>query len=178
MHSKPVLSGHSKRRPKLSLTWVRCGTWLYRFLIFATLLTLKTDYRLMKVKSIAECSNGSILQYFRPSLNYHLSLSSLFCLFLSGHLKTCATVLCFYRRGGKSHSQSPSGDQHCQRTELTTNMELISSQRPTIIQLICFILIWNSTWMMTFQKRRTAWWTTTTRVKTMAILIPSTRQMQ
>ena len=30
------------------------------------------------------CSNGSILQYFRPSLSYHLSLRSLFSLFLSG----------------------------------------------------------------------------------------------
>ena len=44
----------------------------------------KTDYRLMQVKSIAECSKGSILQYFRPSLSYYLSLRSLFCLFLSG----------------------------------------------------------------------------------------------
>ena len=25
------------------LSWVRCGTWLYRFLIFAPLLTLKSD---------------------------------------------------------------------------------------------------------------------------------------
>ena len=33
---------------------------------------------------IAECSKGSILQYFRPSLSYHLSLRSLLCLFLSG----------------------------------------------------------------------------------------------
>ena len=40
---KPVLSGHSKRITKL---------------------VFKTDYRLMQVKSIAECSNGSILQYF------------------------------------------------------------------------------------------------------------------
>ena len=38
----------------------------------------------MQVKSIAECSKGSILQYFWPSLSYHLSLRSLFCLFLSG----------------------------------------------------------------------------------------------
>ena len=38
----------------------------------------------MQVKSIVECSNGSILQYFLPSLSYHLSLRSLFCLFLSG----------------------------------------------------------------------------------------------
>ena len=32
----------------------------------------------MQVKSIAECSKGTILQYFRPSLSYHLSLRSLF----------------------------------------------------------------------------------------------------
>ena len=41
----------------------------------------KTDYRLMQVKSIAECSKGSkgsILQYFRPSLSYTLSLRSYF----------------------------------------------------------------------------------------------------
>ena len=38
----------------------------------------------MQVKSIAECSKGSIQQYFRPSLSNHLSLRSLFCLFLSG----------------------------------------------------------------------------------------------
>ena len=27
----------------------------------------------MQVKSIEECGKGSILQYFRPSLSYHLS---------------------------------------------------------------------------------------------------------
>ena len=52
----------------------------------------KTNYRLMQVKSIAECSKGSILQYFRPSLSYHLSLRSLFCLFLSG----CFTQVLLY----------------------------------------------------------------------------------
>ena len=41
----------------------------------------------MQVKSIAECSKGSILQYFRLSLSYHLSLRSLFCLFFSGPLR-------------------------------------------------------------------------------------------
>ena len=46
-----------------------------------------TDYAaLMQGKCIAECSKGSILQYFRPSLSYYLSLMSLFCLFLSGRL--------------------------------------------------------------------------------------------
>ena len=36
---------------------------------------------LMQVKSIAECSKGSILQYFRPSLRYNWSLRSLFVCF-------------------------------------------------------------------------------------------------
>ena len=55
-----VLSGHSKRTPKL---------------------VLNTDYRLIQVKGIAECPMGSILQYFQPSLSYHFSLRPLFCLF-------------------------------------------------------------------------------------------------
>ena len=42
-------------------------------------LVFKTNYRLMQVRSIAECSKGSILQYFRPALR------SLLCLFLSGN---------------------------------------------------------------------------------------------
>ena len=46
-------------------------------------LVFKT-HRLMQVKNIAECSKGSILQYFRPSLSYHLSLRTLFCLYMSG----------------------------------------------------------------------------------------------
>ena len=47
-------------------------------------MVFKTDYCLMQVKSIAECPKGSILQYFRPSLNNQLPLRSLFYLFLSG----------------------------------------------------------------------------------------------
>ena len=35
----------------------------------------------------AECSKGSILQYFLPLLSYHVSLRPLFCLILSGHLR-------------------------------------------------------------------------------------------
>ena len=41
----------------------------------------------MQVKSIAECSPWSILQYFRPLLSYHLSLTPLFFVFLSGRLR-------------------------------------------------------------------------------------------
>ena len=74
---KPVLSGHSKIRPKM---------------------VFKTNYRLMLVKCIAECSKGSfcskgsILQYFRPSSGCHLSLRSLFCPFFEWPLKTGFTV--------------------------------------------------------------------------------------
>ena len=49
-------------------------------------IVFKDQLSLNAGKSIAECSKGSILQYFRPSLSYHLSLRSLFCLFLSGRV--------------------------------------------------------------------------------------------
>ena len=47
-------------------------------------------------QKFAECSKGSILQYFRPSLSYHLLLRSLFCLFLSG----CFTQVWLYNQLG------------------------------------------------------------------------------
>ena len=34
----------------------------------------------MQVKSIAECPKGSILQYFRPSLNYYIIVIKIFVL--------------------------------------------------------------------------------------------------
>ena len=49
-------------------------------------LVFKTNYLLMQVKIIAECSKESILQYFWPSLSYNLSLRPLFLLFLSDRL--------------------------------------------------------------------------------------------
>ena len=74
-----------------------------------TKLVFKTNYSLMQVKSIAECAIWSVLQYFRPSLSYHLSVRSLFCLFLSdrftqvlkknlsGIPSECQTVWCQIR---------------------------------------------------------------------------------
>ena len=63
---KPVLRGHSKIRPKIGFQ-----DWL--------LLNAGRKYCRMHQESI--------LQYFRSSLNYHLSLRSLFFLFLSGHIR-------------------------------------------------------------------------------------------
>ena len=57
-------------------------------------LVLKTNYRLNQViqVSIAECSKGNILQYFQPSIGYHFSLRSLFCLILSA-LHRCYCIV-------------------------------------------------------------------------------------
>ena len=49
------------------------------------LLNAGQKYSRMLQGELPECSKGSILQYFQPSLSYHLSFRSLFCLFLSGH---------------------------------------------------------------------------------------------
>ena len=62
-------------------------TCLKRSLSKRPKLVFKTDYCLMRVKSIVECSKGSILQCFWPSLSYHLSFRYLLCLFLSGRFR-------------------------------------------------------------------------------------------
>ena len=56
----------------------------------------KTNFSWMQAKSIAECSKGSILQYFWSSLSYHLLLRSLFFVFFEWLLKICFTVLTTY----------------------------------------------------------------------------------
>ena len=43
-----------------------------------------TNGSLMKVKNIAECSKGSILQYFQPALSDNWSWKPIFGLFESG----------------------------------------------------------------------------------------------
>ena len=81
-------------------------------------LGFKTDYRLMQVNSIAECSNGSILQYFRPSLSYHLPLRSFCCLFFEWPLKTGFTVNVFmydYIHMEQTNKQTFSGQKHFRR---------------------------------------------------------------
>ena len=60
---KPVLSSHSKRRPKL---------------------VFKTEYCLMQVKSIALLEHSAILSNF---IKLPFSLRPSFCLFLSGRLR-------------------------------------------------------------------------------------------
>ena len=63
---KPVLCGPSNRRPKIG---------------FQDRLSLNAGQKYCRMLS------WSILQYFQPSLSYHLSLRPLFCLFLSGRLR-------------------------------------------------------------------------------------------
>ena len=72
---KPVLSSHWKRRPKI---------------VFQDRLSLNAGQKYCMLQE-------SILQYFRPSLSYHLSLRPLFCLFFGWPLKTGFTVCDKYR---------------------------------------------------------------------------------
>ena len=65
-------------------TLKKTKNWFLRLIIAICRSKVLQNAPLMQVESIAECSKGSILQYFRPSLSYHLSLRPLFCLFLSG----------------------------------------------------------------------------------------------
>ena len=57
---------------------------------------LKTNGSLMKVESIAECSKGSILQYFWPALSDNWSWKPIFGLFESG----CFRQVLLYSHGG------------------------------------------------------------------------------
>ena len=43
------------------VSWVRCGTWLYRFLIFAPLLTLMRRLSLIGIDAIWQLSLGCLL---------------------------------------------------------------------------------------------------------------------
>ena len=63
---KPVLSGHSQRKPKI---------------VFQDWLSLNAGQKYCRMHQ------KSILQHAPPSLSHHLSLRPLFCLFLSGRLK-------------------------------------------------------------------------------------------
>ena len=62
-------------------------TCLKRALKKKTKIVFEDRLSLNAGQRIAQCSNGSILQYFRPSLSYHLSFRYLFCLFLSDRLR-------------------------------------------------------------------------------------------
>ena len=57
-------------------------------------MVFKTDYRLMQVTSIAECSKGSQWEHSAILLTFNnLSLRALFCLFLSDRLRQVLLVL-------------------------------------------------------------------------------------
>ena len=74
-------------------------TCLKRSIKKNTKLVFNTDYRLMQVKSIAECSKGSILQYFRPSFSYHFPFRTFLSIF-SGRLRQ---VLLYLKFGLSNH---------------------------------------------------------------------------
>ena len=88
----------------------------------------------MQVKSIKECSKGSILQFFQPSLSYHLSFKFLFCLFLSGPftqvllyyicLRLSLLAVTFFLQITFANSLDPDQDQ--QNVSLDLNSKLVT----------------------------------------------------
>ena len=96
-------------------------------------LVFKTNYCLMQVKSIAECSKGSILQYFRPSLSHHLLLRSLFCLFLSGRFTQVLlyTSLVWKQTASSAALAICSFVVNCDRPQIMLKIHKLSDNKPT-----------------------------------------------
>ena len=64
------------------------------YLFKSTMIQLfKTNYHLMQVKGIVECSKGSILQYFRPSLKLPFVIKIIVLSIFEWPLKRGFTVL-------------------------------------------------------------------------------------
>ena len=78
-YSKPVLSGHSKRRPKIGI---------------------QDRLSLNECRKYCRMLSWSILQYFWPALSYHLSLRSLFCLFLCSRLRQVLLYVLKFQKVG------------------------------------------------------------------------------
>ena len=64
--------------------------------------------------------HGTILQYFRPSLSYHLSLRSLFCLFLSGRF---TQVLLYKLKYQDTSGKQTDFEQHIQKQSCKLSSE-------------------------------------------------------
>ena len=107
---KPVLSGHSK----IDKTKV-----------------LKTKYHLMQVKSIAECSPWSILQYFWPALCNNQAWKLIFGLLLSGLLRQVLLYLPIWKilssvTANNYYYQWPQFDQSALCTQWVKDSKLSS----------------------------------------------------
>ena len=71
------------------VSWVRCGTWLYRFLIFAPLLTFSYAYFLSLLLSLyANSGKVELIASKVPKFNNH-SVSSFYCPWFS----ICFTIV-------------------------------------------------------------------------------------
>ena len=53
------------------VSWVRCGTWLYQFLIFAPLLTLSCHSKIDKTKVLKPCDSLMQVKAFCNTFDLH-----------------------------------------------------------------------------------------------------------
>ena len=73
--------------PWCHISHVYSKTCLKRSLKKNTKMIFNTEYRVMQVKSLAECSPWSILLYFRPSLSYHFRIKTFVLYILNDSLR-------------------------------------------------------------------------------------------
>ena len=80
------------------LTYMYSKTCLKRPLKTNTKIGFQDRLPLNAGQKYCRMLQESMLQYFRPSLSYHLSLRPLFCQFLSGRLRQVLLYVCSYIR--------------------------------------------------------------------------------
>ena len=99
-------------------------------------MVFKSNYRLMQVVSIAECSKWSILQYFPPSLCYQLLLRSLFCLFLSGRFTHVLLIKLSVGCAGQDQLSLNAGQKYCRMLQVEHSAILSTFIKlPTVIKI-------------------------------------------
>ena len=98
----------------------------------------------MYVKIIAECSKGSILQYFWPSLSYHLSLRSV-CLFLSGCFTQVLQEKHVFSKYG-SHNLSFTSPGICWHTEFINEYHHLGSICGSMLIKLTLSQLGNFVW--------------------------------
>ena len=98
-------------------------------------MAFQDNYRLMQVISIAECSKGNILQYFRPSISYQLSLRPfiLFIFELSFYLGFTVFRLTHDTMKNRHRTRTPTQQQeHYTIKTTSSNKQWINNNNRTI----------------------------------------------
>ena len=93
--------------PQAGLLYYYSKTCIKQSLSKRPKIGFQDQLSLNAVQKYCRMLKGSILQYFRPSLSYHLSLRSLFCLFFSGRFTQVLLYINLHERYRPAHESPP-----------------------------------------------------------------------